>query len=303
MKRLRHRAPHATAKIDNSYPPHTLISVCRRKKYAETKTACGQDRQACEYHFHRHDDCAEYHYFLGTFVRDIESGKVSLQERIGKESHDIYGTNFSKVEMLTESYADMLDKLPLDNASLLETISRSFVSQSGIIASGGYWLEYFTLPGKQYYGPYWYRDGSDIKLTWDYSNEKNDYTKADWYRNDGMATGTKVVWSELYNDAVTNVPMITATAAIVRNSKKAGVVTIDVGLKELTESFKSIKIPGLKTYSLSLVSKNGTCVVGSDPAMTGKKLYDFADGDIKAAAYAISETTISSTRPSRRRAS
>ena len=221
--------------------------------------------------------------FWGTFTRDIESGKVSLQERIGKEAHDIYGKNFSKIETLAESYADMLDKLPLENAPLLETISRSFVSQNGIIAGGGYWLEYFTIPGKQYYGPYWYRDGNDIKLTWDYSNEKNDYTKADWYRNDGISTGTKVVWSELYNDAVTNVPMITATTAIVQKSKKAGVVTIDVGLKELTESFKTIKIPGLKTYDLSLVSKNGTCVVGRDPGLTGKKLYDFADGDIKAA--------------------
>jgi methyl-accepting chemotaxis protein len=220
--------------------------------------------------------------FGSTFARDIESGKTSLAERIANEAHAIYGSSFSGIETLTASYADLLEKIPLDNEPMLETISRTIVSRDDIIAGGGYWLEYFTVPGKQYYGPYWYRDGSGIKLTWDYSNEKNDYPKADWYLNDGIAAKTRVVWSELYNDAVTNVPMITATAAIVRNSKKEGVVTIDVGLKKLTDNFKTIRISGLKQYSLSLVSKNGTCVVGSDASMTGKKLYEFTDDEIKA---------------------
>ena len=131
--------------------------------------------------------------FGGIFYRDIETGKMSLEERICKEAHDINGSDFSGIESLTASYADLLQNLPLDNAPLLETVSRTIVSRDGIIAGGGYWLEYFTVPGKQYYGPYWYRDGSEIKLTWDYSNEKNDYTKADWYLNDGIAAKTRVV--------------------------------------------------------------------------------------------------------------
>lgn len=38
--------------------------------------------------------------------------------------------------------------------------------------------------------------------------------------NDGIASGKKIVWSDLYNDTVTNVAMITATSALVRDLKK-----------------------------------------------------------------------------------
>ena len=129
------------------------------------------------------------------------------------------------------------------------------------------------MPKEKFYGPYWYRDGGTIKLTWDYGNEQNDYTQFDWYKNDGIATGKTVVWSDLYEDAVTGVPMITATSALSRDGKKQGVVTIDIGLKELTELFSAISLGEVSGSRLSLVTAKGVCVASSDSSLVGKTPY------------------------------
>jgi methyl-accepting chemotaxis protein len=211
--------------------------------------------------------------FRGMYRSTVRNIKLSLENRMEREAHTMYGDIFAKIEVLTEEYAALVETFPLDDFAHLEKISTVVVAAQPIIVGGGYWLEYDTIPGKKYYGPYWYRDGSTIRLTWDYGNEANDYTLLDWYRNDGLASGQRVVWSELYNDSVTNVPMLTATSALVRDGRKEGVVTIDIGLAELTGYFKSITLPEIGRYSLSLLTSGGVCIVNSDPSLIGTQVY------------------------------
>jgi methyl-accepting chemotaxis protein len=199
--------------------------------------------------------------------------KESLFNRMNMEAHSIYVDIFSKDEVLAGEYADLIMSLPLEDLPTHEKIIRIFIASSPTIVGGGYWLEYDAIKGHKFYGPYWYKEGSGIKLTWDYSNEKNDYTQFEWYKDDGIAAGKKVVWSAPYNDTVTGVPMITATSALTRGSAKLGVVTIDVGLKELSDYFAGIGIDEIKDYSLAIVSKAGLCVTSPDPAKVGKELF------------------------------
>jgi methyl-accepting chemotaxis protein len=212
--------------------------------------------------------------FSGMFSRTLESSKKSLGNTISKEAHDIYGKNFSKIETLTETYARVLNAFPIGNFSLFEEITVQLISENPIITGGGYWLEFDTIPGQRYYAPYWYRDGETIRQTWEYSNEENDYTQYTWYKNDGIASSKRVVWSELYNDSVTNVPMITATSPLTRNGKKIGVVTMDVGLKALTDYFGNMEFKDVKNSSLSLITREGTAVITRNADMIGKRLYD-----------------------------
>ena len=199
--------------------------------------------------------------------------ETSLDNRIRMEANAINGTIFAKIGAVTENYAALVSVMPLDGDALLEEISPAVMGSSPLIVGGGFWLEYYTIADSKLYGPYWFRDGEKIRLTWEYSNEKNDYTKFDWYLNDGIASGRKVVWSEPYNDAVTKVPMITATSALVHGGKKIGVVTLDIGLAELTGYLDSIKISEIGDYSLSLLTRDGVCVAGDKPEQEGKQLY------------------------------
>ena len=211
--------------------------------------------------------------YWDTYKTTMENIKTSLINNIGKEANGIYGDLFSKIEILTSQYADIINVWDLDDFTRLEQISKVFFRSQKVIVGGGYWLEYNTIEDQKYYGPYWYEDGGSIKLTWEYSNEQNDYTVNDWYKNDGLASSQKVVWSELYNDTVTNVPMITATSALFQNSKKIGVVTIDIGLTELTNFFQTIEISEISDYSLSLLTQKGFCITNKNADLIGKQLY------------------------------
>jgi methyl-accepting chemotaxis protein len=179
--------------------------------------------------------------------------RQSLLNETSAEANNVQVDVFARIEVITDRYADLISRLRFDDTLLLETLSVGFFESLDVIVGGGYWLEYQIIPGKKYYGPYWYHDNGDFVLTWEYSNAENDYTTFDWYRNDGLATGTRVVWSEPYNDAVTGVLMITATSAIRDGSRKLGVVTIDIGLEELTKYIGSIQLPGFRDYGFSLL--------------------------------------------------
>jgi methyl-accepting chemotaxis protein len=212
--------------------------------------------------------------FWDIFRRTIDTTRAGLTNRLEWEAASIWGNTLGPVETLTKSYADMVNAFPLDDFATLKATSETFIGSDPMIVGGGFWLEYYTLPKEKFYGPYWFRDGKEIRLTWDYGNERNDYTQFDWYKNDGLATGQPVVWCDLYNDAVTGVPMITATSALARDGKKQGVVTIDIGLKGLTELFSAISIDEVSDSRLSLVTAKGVCVANGDPSLVGKKIHD-----------------------------
>ncbi|MGP1587773.1 MAG: methyl-accepting chemotaxis protein [Treponemataceae bacterium] len=202
--------------------------------------------------------------------------KIGLSGRIEKEANIIYGNIFSKFESTSANYASLISGIGFSNAKELEQISALTMDSDPSISGGGYWLEPYVVQGKKFYGPYWFRNNKKIEMTWDYSKEESDYKKFDWYKNDGLSENKKYVWSKLYNDEVTGVPMITVTSPLVDNKtgKKLGVVTVDLGLEPLTEYFSAIDFPDIKEYSLSLIDKNGICFNNKDKELIGKNIFN-----------------------------
>ncbi|WP_428770190.1 methyl-accepting chemotaxis protein [Treponema sp. HNW] len=207
--------------------------------------------------------------------------RIGLSARIEKEANAVYGNIFSKIETASINYASLLTRFGFENPEQSAKISETVIGSDDEIVGGGYWLEPFVVPGEHFYGPYWFREGSDIRMTWEYSNEKNDYTKFDWYTRDGFAENKAVVWSELYNDEVTGVPMITATSVLRKGQKKLGVVTVDLGLAPLTEYFSAIEFSDIREYSLSLINENGLCFNNKNKDLIGKRIFDFNSELIK----------------------
>jgi len=206
----------------------------------------------------------------------IHTIKIGLSGRIEKEAQTIYGNIFSKFETAATHYAMLITGMGFDHTEELAAISAITMACDPSISGGGFWLEPYVVQGEKLYGPYWFSDAGNIKLSWEYNNEQNDYKQFDWYKNDGIARNKKHVWSELYNDAVTGVPMITITSALLdtQGKKKLGVVTIDLGLEPLTAYFTAITFPDIREYSLSLINERGICLNNKDKSIIGKQLFN-----------------------------
>ncbi len=183
--------------------------------------------------------------------REIDS---FLQTRVQKESA-LINSMFSKWGKSAELYVSNMETMPGYETEMLLGILEKYIESDEFIVGGGFWLEPYQYDNEhEYYGPYMYRDSGHITLTWDYSNPEEDYFSQSWYK-DGINSSDKVVWSEPYADAVTGVPMITATSPISKNGQKSGVVTIDIGLEELQKQVGDIKI-GEEGFAF-IVSKEG----------------------------------------------
>lgn len=170
-----------------------------------------------------------------------EEVNTNLQVKAEKEAATVHA-QFAKWGEASRFYASIIGSMPGYDTDLLLSILEKYLEDDQLIVGGGFWLEPYQYSEEdKYYGPYIYRDGDKIKLTWEYSSEEEDYFQYDWYK-DGFRLNETVIWSEPYPDAVTGVPMITATSAIEKNGQKVGVITLDIGLKELQEHTANIEV-------------------------------------------------------------
>ncbi|MZP30330.1 HAMP domain-containing protein [Heliobacterium undosum] len=143
---------------------------------------------------------------------------------------------------MSQTIANDVGALGPQHSEDLLNMTREHLKSLPMSVGAGFWLEPGVYPEKgTYFGPYLYKEGNEIKLTWDYSNAEYDYFQYDWYKN-GMNSPGGAIWSEPYVDTVTGVPMLTASHPIRLAGKRIGVTTVDIGLKELTEAVRQIRV-------------------------------------------------------------
>lgn len=174
------------------------------------------------------------------------------------------------------------------NTELSIELLKNYLEKDVLIVGGGFWLEpYEYSKEEKYYAPYLYRNGANIEVSWDYSNEEANYYQYDWYQN-GIQSDKPVVWSEPYADAVTNVPMITSSSVIVKDGKKVGVVTLDIGLEELQQHIADIKV-GTKGFAY-IVTAQGVYLGHPEGAKNlNEKITEEADQQLSEAGRVILE--------------
>lgn len=136
-----------------------------------------------------------------------------------------------------------------------EPLMRGYIKDNPNIVGTGYWMEPYVYDEQRYYGPYLYREGDKIELTWIYSNEQYDYFKYDWYKI-GFTGGRETKWTSPYLDEVSGVVMISSITPIFNaQGKIIGVTSCDLGLPSLTEYMKKIQV-GKNGYAF-LLSREG----------------------------------------------
>lgn len=213
-----------------------------------------------------------------------------LKARAGEITNNL-NARFGQIGKYTELLAYNIEAMPRYDSELLLTMIEKYIASEPLVVGGGFWFEPNVFRSDlRYYGPYKYKDGQGkITLTWDYSNADYDYFKYDWYKA-GLVTTNKVVWSQPYEDAVTNVAMITSTSPIKKNGKVIGVTTFDIGLKEFEDYIRSLKI-GQNGYAF-LVSGEGNYLGHRDTGKNLKvKITEEQDEALKALGKEITQAT------------
>jgi methyl-accepting chemotaxis protein len=99
-----------------------------------------------------------------------------------------------------------------------------------------------------------------------------DPTSRDWYK-EAKEAKSELVWSDPYIDEATDEYIITASQAVVANSKVVGVIGVDINLSRLTDSIAKMDI-GYEGYPF-MMATDGTAIV--HPSERGDNLskYDF----------------------------
>lgn len=150
----------------------------------------------------------------------------------------------------------------LTEAQYMGVLKKIITANEATLGAGIWYEPNAYTPEQKYFGPYVYKDGSNMVETLDYETPEYDYPNQSWYT---MAKGVKepVVWSDPYYDATTDITMITAAAPYYDNSGKfLGVTTGDVDLANLQKLVNNIKVGN--SGRAFLIGKDGTYIAYND---------------------------------------
>lgn len=179
----------------------------------------------------------------------------AVNETIEKSllKHAQLGESVAKIAQTGNSTIDQDEYIALLK-ELVSTNSETFGS--------GIWFEPFKYkPDMKYFGPYAYRDGSNITSTMDYSNEAYNYFQYDWYT--GAKNSKNTVWSVPYYDELLKITMLSATSPFYdTNGQFMGVSTADIDLSNLQKTIGEIKV-GEQGFAF-LLEKDGTYIAHKD---------------------------------------
>ncbi len=139
------------------------------------------------------------------------------------------------------------------------------INDNDTILGCGLWFEPYAFDKEQQYiGPYWYRDGSDIVETWDYSNAEYDYFNQEYYLNAKSLENGHATITNPYYDPTSQLVMSSCSAPIYDNGKFVGCVTVDMELSEIEEMVSGISIGS--TGRAMLLASDGVYIYTDDPA-------------------------------------
>jgi len=126
---------------------------------------------------------------------------------------------------------------------VFEEMITDIIKDNDTILGSGIWFEPNVYnKSEKYVGPYWYKNGSDITLTYDYSNAQYNYFEQEYYLNAKNSSGTAVI-TDPYYDATSNIIMASCSAPIYdKNGKFIGAVTVDISLTTIENMVESIHI-------------------------------------------------------------
>ena len=207
-----------------------------------------------------------------TCIVSVTSSRQLIEELTQERNESITTSNINKVD----SYLSQIRTTALN---LSDTVGGTYKTASmeeykeifsnaqlnnDQISGCGIWFEpYVYSSEEQYQGPYWYKDGSSVVETWDYSNAEYDYFAQEYYTNaKAMAKGSAEI-TDPYYDPTSGTIMSTCSAPIYNNANEfIGCVTVDLVLDTISDIAASIQVG--KTGTAILTTSSGVYLYTSD---------------------------------------
>ncbi len=195
------------------------------------------------------------------YLAQIRTTALTLSETVG----GTYKTS------TMEDYKEIFSNAQLDNDQ---------------ISGCGIWFEpYVYDSAEEYQGPYWYKDGSNIVETWDYSNAEYDYFVQEYYTNaKAMAKGTAEI-TDPYYDPTSGTIMSTCSSPIYNSANEfIGCVTVDLVLDTISDIAASIQVG--QTGTAILTTSTGVYLYTQDDqkVQDGVSILDDENTSLAAAA-------------------
>ena len=213
---------------------------------------------------------------------NMEEGIYNTLESKAAYEAKKFDYRLAQVAGKTEGLGRLMSSMPGRDIDLAYSYINQIVASDPIICGSGLWYAADAVPERgKWFGPYFFEDASHaISMTMEYSNEAYNYPKYTWYK-EGIKGEQKVFWDEPSYDEVTKTSMMTSSYPIIHNGKVEGVLTVDIGLAELENYVRSIKI-GENGYAF-VVTQSGQMIAYHDDAMNMKdKLQESSNPDLAA---------------------
>lgn len=124
---------------------------------------------------------------------------------------------------------------------MYEKMLAEIVRSNESIMGCGMWFEPYKFDNKKMYmGPYAYRNGEEITITYEYGDMRYDYFSKDYYRTAKNSKETYV--TDPYYDETLNCIMSTCSVPVNSNGEFIGCITVDTSMDVISEKVNSIKI-------------------------------------------------------------
>ena len=164
-----------------------------------------------------------------------------------------------------------------------EIFSKTILSDE-LYSGSGIWFEPNTFDANQkYVGPYWYRNGSQISETYEYSNDSYNYFNQDYYKNAKSLGKEGAIITDPYFDSTSGSIMSSCSAPIFdKAGKYIGCVTVDLNLKAVDELMAGIRVG--EGGRAMLLSSAGTYIYTEDSAKVQNQLNISSDENSELAA-------------------
>ena len=158
----------------------------------------------------------------------------------------------TSASILSATYLTLTD-------SRIENIITAVAADNDMALGCGLWMEPMLHKNDTYFGPYAYKDGGRINITYDYSNAEYDYHNQEYYII--SKTAEKPEFTAPYYDETSGTTMSTCVAPVYNGTRFIGCVTVDTDLSTIQEVVSQYKVAG---GSLSLLTADGTIIAGDD---------------------------------------
>lgn len=173
---------------------------------------------------------------IDEYLNEVQSMAMTLSRTVG--------TTYQTMEL--SQYEDMLASVIMDNDMVL---------------GSGIWFEPFVYDeNEKYVGPYIFKDGDKVSVTYDYSNASYDYFSQEYYTL--AKASTEPVITDPYFDATSNTIMSSCSMPIFRGKTYIGCVTVDIELSSIENVISGIRVG--EGGSAFLLSGNGVYLAGAD---------------------------------------